>query len=482
MTEMLIKLRRDERGIAMVLAITVTFVVLLLSLFVVQLAIHDVDQSGYDRRRLLSVNAAEAGINDYYAYLGGLLRGGTQNTLSTVECSLNASVSTGPNEADYSATIQFYNASGAGVACPPPGGAVPAAVKITSTGHAPSGLPRVMESYSQLVPVYGGTTAALLSNGNTSLSNKLTLNGFDGSDADAYVNGSLTITNNQSFAGSLYVQGSVSISNGSLVDGTLWALNGITMNQGVVNGDAFSTTGSISISNPAVIYGDAKAAGAIGNTSQVKGSSFPNTSGIGNPPSQSLPALPYDLDKWTTAGYQLANSAPFTSCSSAKSWITNPANLLAGTSFVVRIAASCDLAFNGNETISLPGNLAILTDGSITMSNHPTWQSVGGDHALYLISVNSVAGSCTGGTSKNITTSNQTEFKNLASPNRLDVFMYTSGTVSLSNLSAMNGQVYGCPVNAANQTTLNYVPVFVPGLTTVTGFRQNVQYVREVPA
>lgn len=480
---MLTKLRDDERGVAMVLALTVTFVVLLLSVFVVQLAIHDVDASGYDRRRLLSVNAAEAGINDYYAYLGGLLSGTpVPDQLGSIQCSIDASVSTGPNEADYAATIQFFDASGGAVACPPPEGAVPAAVKITSTGHAPSGLPRVMESYAQLVPVYGGTTAALLSNGTTTLANKLTLNGYNGSDADAYVNGSLFVTNNQTFSGNLYVQGSVSIQNSSLIDGTLWALNGITMGQGAVNGDAFSTTGSISISNPAVIYGDAKANSTIASTSQIQGDVYPNTSGIANPPSQALPALPYDLQKWVNAGFQLASGAEFTSCSSAKTWITNPANLVPGMSFVVRIAASCDLSFGGLETISLPGNLAIITDGSITMSQHSTWQSVDGDHSLYLISVNTVAGQCTSGTSKNITTSNLTEFKELASPNRLDVFIYTSGTVNMANQSAMNGQVYGCPVNVTNQTTLNYVPVFVPGLTTVTGFRQNVQYVREVPA
>jgi hypothetical protein len=477
--EMLTKIRDDERGVAMVLALTVTFVVLLLSLYVVRLAIHDVDQSGYDRRRLLSVTASEAGVNDYYAYLSELLRGGEQNTLSTIKCSLQAGVSTGPNVATYDATIQFYNAAGGAVACPPPSGAVPAAVKITSTGQAPSGLPRVMESYSQLSPVYGGTRAALLSGGNTTLSNRLTLNGFDGSDADAYFNGNLSITNNQSFSGNLYVQGSVSIGNSSLVDGTLWALNGITMSQGVVNGDAYSTTAGISISNPAVIYGDAKAKTTVANTSQVKGGSYPNTNGIANPPSQTLPALPYDLAKWNNAGFQLANSAAFTSCATAKSWITDPANRPAGTNWVVRIAASCDLAFS-NETITLPGNLAILTDGSITMSQHPVWQSVSGNHALYLVSVNATAGVCTGGTSKNITTSNQTEFNNLASPDRLDVFMYTSGTINMSNQSAMNGQVYGCPVNVTNQTTLNYVPVFVPGLTEVTGFRQNIQYIREV--
>ena len=463
----------------MVLALTVTFVVLLLSLYVVRLAIHDVNQSGYDRRRLLSVSASEAGVNDYYAYLSELLRGGEQNTLSTIKCSLQAGVSTGPNVATYDATIQFYNAAGGAVACPPPSGSVPAAVKITSTGQAPSGLPRVMESYSQLSPVYGGTRAALLSGGNTTLSNRLTLNGFDGSDADAYFNGNLSITNNQTFSGSLYVQGSVSIGNSSLIDGTLWALNGITMSQGVVNGDAFSTTAGISISNPAVIYGDAKAKTTVASTSQVTGASFPNTNGIANPPSQTLPALPYDLAKWNNAGFQLANGAAFTSCATAKTWIANPANRPAGTNWVVRIAASCDLAYS-NETITLPGNLAILTDGSITMSQHTIWQSASGNHSLYLVSVNSTAGVCTGGTSKNITTANQTEFNNLASPNRLDVFMYTSGTINMSNQSAMNGQVYGCPVNVTNQTTLNYVPVFVPGLTEVTGFRQNIQYIREV--
>ncbi len=463
----------------MVLALTVTFVVLLLSLYVVRLAIHDVNQSGYDRRRLLSVSASEAGVNDYYAYLSELLRGGEQNTLSTIKCSLQAGVSTGPNVATYDATIQFYNAAGGAVACPPPSGAVPAAVKITSTGQAPTGLPRVMESYSQLSPVYGGTRAALLSGGNTTLSNRLTLNGFDGSDADAYFNGNLSITNNQSFSGSLYVQGSVSIGNSSSIDGTLWALNGITMSQGVVNGDAYSTTAGISISNPAVIYGDAKAKTTVANTSQVKGGSYPNTNGIANPPSHTLPALPYDLAKWNNAGFQLANGAAFTSCATAKSWITNPLNRPPGTNWVVRIAASCDLAFS-NETITLPGNLAILTDGSITMSQHPIWQASSGNHALYLVSVNSTAGVCTGGTSKNITTSNQTEFNNLASPDRLDVFIYTSGTVNMSNQSAMNGQIYGCPVNVTNQTTLNYVPVFVPGLTEVTGFRQNIQYIREV--
>jgi cytoskeletal protein CcmA (bactofilin family) len=486
---MLRKVRDDERGIAMVLALVVTFVVLLLSVFVVQMAIHNVDQSSYDRRRLLSVTAAEAGVKDYYAYLSGLLRGGEQNTLDTIHCSLQAGVATGPNEAVYDASIQFYNAAGATMSCPPPTGAVPTAVRITSTGQAPSGAARKMESYSQLLPIYGGTTAALLSNGITTLNNKLTLNGYNGSDADTYVNGNLVVSNNQTFAGNLYVQGTVNFSSSAIVDGAMWALNSITMSNGVVNDDVFSTNGSISINNPAVIYGDAKAKTTIADTARIQGTSSPNTSGLANPPSQSLPSLPYDLTKWTNAGYQLAQETEYSganACTNAKSFLSSlPSVPIAGVNYnyVVRINATCDVgqAFSNNDVVNLPGNVAILTNGPITMSNHLTWQSVGGNHALYLVSVSS-GSSCTGGTSKNITTSNLTEFKNIASPNRLDVFIYTSGTVSLSNLSAMNGQVYGCPVSVQNQTTLNYVPVFVPGLTTVIGFRQNVQYLREIPA
>ena len=485
---MLKKIHGDQRGVAMVLALSITFVVMLLSIFVVRLAIHNVDQSSFDRRRLLSVSAAEAGVKDYYAYLSALLRGGEQNSLDTVKCSLQAGVSTGPNDALYDATITFYNAAGVATACPPPSGSVPAAVRIRSTGQAPSGALRTMESYSQLVPVYGGTTAAVMSNGNTTLSNKMTLNGYNGSDADLYVNGNFVVNNNQTFNGNVYVQGSVDISNGAFIDGILWARDGLTMSQGTVNGDAYSTTSSISISNPALIMGNAKARTTISSTSQVKGTSSPNTTTLSNPPSQSFPALPYNITKWQNAGYQLANGAAFTSCATAKSWLTNPANLpsspVAGVNYnyVVRIqpSAACNLSFGSGDTVYLPGNVAILTDCGITMTNHPIFQSVGGNHSLFLVSV-SGASVCSGA-QKAISTSNQVEFNNLVSPNRLDVFIYSPSTVTMANQNAINGQVYGQPVTVSNQTTLNYIPVFVPGLTTVNGFRQNVQYLREVPA
>ena len=66
---MLTRLRDDEQGVAMIIAVSVSFVVLMLATVVVAQSIHSLDSSGYDRERLLSVNAAEAGTNQWYAYL-----------------------------------------------------------------------------------------------------------------------------------------------------------------------------------------------------------------------------------------------------------------------------------------------------------------------------------------------------------------------------------------------------------------------------
>ncbi len=70
---------REEDGVALIVALMVAFVVLMLSTIVVAQSIHSLDSSGYDRERLLSVNAAEAGINHWYQYLQT-----TASTTSTV--------------------------------------------------------------------------------------------------------------------------------------------------------------------------------------------------------------------------------------------------------------------------------------------------------------------------------------------------------------------------------------------------------------
>ena len=59
---MLIRLRRDERGIALISALLISMVLVSLAVAVVSLSIHNSEQSANDRKRLQAINTAEAGL------------------------------------------------------------------------------------------------------------------------------------------------------------------------------------------------------------------------------------------------------------------------------------------------------------------------------------------------------------------------------------------------------------------------------------
>jgi cytoskeletal protein CcmA (bactofilin family)/Flp pilus assembly pilin Flp len=482
--DMFRRFRDDEEGMAMVVSILVSFVVLLLSIYVVQLGVHNVGQSGYDRSRLISVTAAESGVDDYYAYLNSFTTKGTPD-LTTLQCSITNNDLSGPNASSYTASVTFYNSAGTPLACPPPLGTVPASVRITSVGSTSGQASRKMESYATLAAILGGTSSAVFSNGITNLSNKLDVNGYQGSDGDVYVSNNLNVGNSMTFSGSVYVQGSAMLSNSATVNGTLWAKNNITMsNQSVVTGDATSSQGSIAISNPAHIYGNAKAKGTIASTSLIQGTSSPSTNGLADPPTQTFPLLTFDatqLSAWSNSGYTVVSKATCTGPGSAQEYINNLSSNAGPYKYVVQITSACLLPFSGSN-LTLHGDLAIITEGSICTTNLNTFQAAGGVRNLMFIVRNGspTSSACADGSS--ISISNLTNFNDLSGSNQLNTFLYSPRQINLSNNSGLTGQVYGSPVNAVNQTTVNFVPVFVPGLTTVTGFRQNVQYIREVPA
>jgi hypothetical protein len=57
---------------------------------------------------------------------------------------------------------------------------------------------------------------------------------------------------------------------------------------------------------------------------------------------------------------------------------------------------------------------------------------------------------------------------------------YTPCSLTLANQTAFTGQALGSPINISNQFTLTYYPVLIPGVTGITGFDQDISYVREV--
>src|SRR5438132_1110902 len=90
----------DERGVALITAILVTMIVALFAVTVVRLSIHNEDTSSYDRKRLESVNAAEAGID--YAF------NTIQNaSTSTLPCTIDADTTSTP-PSHYHVTVTYY--------------------------------------------------------------------------------------------------------------------------------------------------------------------------------------------------------------------------------------------------------------------------------------------------------------------------------------------------------------------------------------
>ena len=60
------------------------------------------------------------------------------------------------------------------------------------------------------------------------------------------------------------------------------------------------------------------------------------------------------------------------------------------------------------------------------------------------------------------------------------VFFYSPCTVNMNNQNNFYGQVMGDPVNIGNQWTMTFRPVLVPGYGTVSSFKEDIAYVREV--
>jgi hypothetical protein len=469
----------DERGIAIVVALLVTVVVTLLSIAVIAQSIHDLDASGYDRRRLLSVNAAEAGTNAWYAYL--------QTTeLEDFDCApLAETIATQPSTASFSASATFFESDGTTeMTCPFSTTSYPSFARIDSTGTV-NGVERQVQTLIELTPSYGGWSAAVLAVNGTTFGNRFNIYGDEGEDGDIYVlNGNLTITNAISVIGNVYVpNGSATLSNAVDIAGDLWARDDVVIeNPAVVEGSALSSQGNVNggstggrIDGSAIAYGSVNAAGNL----TIGGELFPNTD-LGPVPTQTFPQITADTAPWVAAGYTLVSFTGATACSSAYNWIQGSGAGTWATSgitdAVVRVSGCTTPArmTNGNnDTITLRGNLAILSDTGYDWRLRSTWTSTGAQKNLYFITAYSTTCS---GTSQDISVSNNTTFNTTYT----QVFFYTPCTATMSNQNAFEGQVMAQNVSIANNWQMNFEPVLVPGQSQITGFKQNIAYVAEV--
>lgn len=478
---MLMRMRmRDERGVAMVVALLVSFVLLLLATAIVAQSIHNVDSSALDRRRLQSINAAEAGNNYYYAYL--------QSTqVTSLSCApVTQTIASAPATASFTATPTYFDASGNAMSCPSStpftSTSYPSAVSIQTTGSVSGQTPRTMQTYIRLNPVYGGFGAAILVNSTASFVNNFNIYGNTSYDGDIYVlNGNFTIGNSGHVRGNVYVpNGGASMSNSSLIEGDLWVRDNITMsNSARVNGNAISSTGSISGANLASVGLNATASTTISGVA-VGGTQYPNTVSP-QPPTQPFPQIGYVLTDWTNAGY--TNIQTFTgasACTNARDYVTGTFSSTPSIgNTVVRITGvtgGCTLTFTNLTNVTVNANLAIITDYGITMENQSNWNASGTVKDVHFISTWPAPNPCPSGTaSKSVITANNTSMNDL-----VHAFFYSPCLASMSNSSNWHGQVIGGQVSIANNFAMTYEPVLVPGVGQVQSFTEDIAYVREV--
>ncbi|MDH4113627.1 MAG: hypothetical protein OEV60_13265 [Actinomycetota bacterium] len=474
MLRQLNRLHDDEEGMALIVSMMVAFVVLMLSTIVVAQSIHSLDSSGYERQRLTSVNAAEAGTNDWWQYLQA-------TPLASIGCTARvANLGSAPVESAYSATATFYRSDGTTqVACPMTSADVPAYVKVESIGTAEGEAARTIETYAQLTPIRTGFGAAIMAVNGTTFGNNFQLNGQSGNDGDIYIlNGNLTIGNSPVIYGNVFVpNGTATLTNSSEIKGSLWAHGTVSVGS-TVRGTAKSTTGNVSGSG--LVGGDAIATGTT-TVSTVTGTRYPGTN-PGPVPTQTFPQITSNTTPFTNAGYSLVtfSGTGTTPCTNAYNYVKNTGAGTWATSgltnIVVRIVTTsgspCDLTTGNNDVITLRGNLAFISDGGYNFSPKSDWRGTSAPTKLLHFISTWPAGSCT---NKNILVSNSTIFDAFT-----NVLFYTPCTATMGNSNNFAGQVLAANVSIQNQFLMTYTPVLVPGYGTVTGFQQSISYVREV--
>jgi hypothetical protein len=452
----------------MVVSLLVAMVVLILSTIVVGQSIHALNASGYDRKRLTSIAAAEAGMNYWFSYL--------QTTpAASLDCSTKTqTIASQPATSSFSAVAVFYNASSTVMTCPFSNTNYPSYALITSTGSVNGNPARKMQTYVRLTPDYGGFGAAILANNGTSLSNNFDVFGQTGNDGDVYIlQGSLVITNTPDVHGNIYVPfGGVSLTNNNTIWGSVYARDAVVDNS-EIKGSVWNETGGISGSG--IIGGSATSGGAIASTLTVAGTKSPNTF-VPATPMKAFPTIGYVATDWTSQGYTVYTPPAATACASALTYIKST---WASGNLVVRIGApatACTFVTGNNDTFTLKGNLAIITDWGIDLSQQSNWNGVSGLKKLYFIST-APAASCpaSGTTNKNVLVGNSTNFDAFT-----NTFFYTPCTAVMSNQNNWKGQVMATNVTINNNYTMTYTPVLVPGQSGIVGFKQDIAYVREV--
>lgn len=481
--------RHSDDGIALMTVVLISTVAMILGSIAIGLANHNVEASSTDRGRIHAVHAAEAGLNRVIALI-------QKSRTEDLPCSVNGSTS-GDLSASYTTTVQYYStyppSSTTEIACPMSSGNHPLAAVLLSVGRGtgPGNIERTMQSQVRLTPIIGAFNSAIFADASSAtldFGNSLTVGRNSTFDGDVYTNGNWHCGNSTVIEGSVYVQGTATMDNSCLVKGDLWANGTVIMQRSsVVRRDVASSTDNIDVSganSKPVVEGHASAgklcAGCATTSPKKVAGVITENNPIGPPPQKDFPKVVFKRDQWQANGWNVVDY----DCASARTYIES-SFASAVQKQVVRITARCDINFSNNITINMPHDLAIVTDGSITISQQTTFRSSNGTRREMFMLVpyyyhpdtedDANKQECTPDPQGDISIGNKSNFENVV------ISVYTPCKVSFANNNTGNkGQIYGGEVAITNQAYLQYDPILIPGTGDVTGYEVDPAFIREI--
>jgi len=429
----------SESGMAMVMSISVAFVVFALGAVWIGLGSHQVTITGRDKLRDQARNIAEAGLN---AGMSGLSADASFTGFGlTALTGGEFEVSVLPVSLDPSDTRRYLVAKG----------------YAPSKAH-PKRVARRLEQQIELIPTDGFRYALFSSPGGISGANHMTTNG------DVYASGDLTLANNSTVAGSVTSLGSVTTSNNSTIAGDVHAADDVTLHNP-------STT----------VLGNVYAGGNVAMTGHVKGNvqaggtiSGGTVDGSRSPSSPPSPPAPQTLPTftWDPANYPVVSNWATPSAFQTY-WNANKSNF--SGAHRISCPAPCTTAIDFGSKWTITGDTTIVADGRITLSRDVA-NGAGAPVTLTIVSL-----AADSGPNAAVAMSN-----NVTLPDDVKVVFYVpNGTVKFTNLKHFTGSVYASSIALSNQFTLTFRPVVVPGfdfgVTSSTHFAIQSGAFKEVP-
>jgi cytoskeletal protein CcmA (bactofilin family) len=425
---------------ALVLSLSVSFIVFALGAVWIGLGTHQVTITGRDKLRDQARNAAEAGLN---AGMSGLSADASFTGYGVTPLSgAEFEVSVLPVSVDPSDPRRYLVARG-----------------YAPTKASPQRVARRLEQQIELLPTDGFRYALFSSPGGIAGANKMTVNG------DVYASGNLALSNNSTVAGSVTSLGSVSTANNSTIAGDVHAGTSVTLNNP-------STT----------VLGNVYAGGNVTMTGQVKGNvqAGGTISGgtVGGARAQNSPPAPPAAQTLPTFIWDPANYPPGT----VKNWATPAAfqaywsankGAFSGT-HRIGCPAPCTTAIDFGSKWTITNDTTIVADGPVSMSRDIA------NAAGHPVTLTIVTFAPNQGATPAVAMSN-----NVTLPDDVDVVFYApNGTVKFSNLKHFTGSVYASSITLDQQFTLTFKPVTLPGfdfgLTSSTHFQIQAGAFKEV--